>query len=390
MEHGPPDAAGPPGGLDASPLRIEYSADALEAVRAAAVDGLYKLIRGGLDVGGLLLGRNDGGAVRILDSRPIACEHALGPSFLLSANDEAALDTQLASLASETESSGLTLAGWYRSNTRGGLRLTAEDIALWDRCCPQPWQVALVLHPERLKPTRAAFFVRPPGGWAGEPAPFLVVELSPPVKSPPVPATPPPPPPAEAPQDGAESPTAAPQQEGAQSAAPPASQTLPERRPASQRPAFWFLFALAWCVAAVSLAFGLREYWLPPADVPLPLRLAESSGQLLVQWDPADARVRAAQSGTLEVDDGGWRSTYQLSAAQSRGGSLTYIRTSPDVAVRLRLALPGGRIVEGASRIAAPVRPAAPETQPPHGPRSARRRTRRPGHLSARQTPGGR
>lgn len=368
MEHGPPDAAGPPGGLDAPPLRIEYSAGAIEAVRAAAVDGLYKLARGGLDVGGLLLGRKDGDTVRILDSLPVACEHARGPSFLLSANDETALSAQLASLAPAADASGLTLAGWYRSNTRGGLRLTAEDLALWDRCCPQPWQVALVLHPERLKPTRAAFFLRPPGGWAGEPAPCRVVELTPPVKAPPAPATASPPPLAEAPQDAAASPAAAPQQEDDSPAAPTASQSPAGWRPAERRPAFWLLFALAWCIAAAALAFGLREYWLPPANAPLRLRLAESSGQLFVEWDPADARVRAAESGTVEVDDGGWRSTYRLSAGQARGGSLTYIRTAPDVAVRLRLALPDGRVVEGVSRIAAPERPKAPEAPPPADP----------------------
>jgi hypothetical protein len=117
-----------------------------------------------------------------------------------------------------------------------------------------------------------------------------------------------------------------------------------------------------------SLAFGLREYWLPPDVSPLPLRLAESSGQLFVEWDAADARVRAAESGTLEVDDGGWRTSYQLSAGQVQGGRLTYIRTSSDVAVRLRLALPGGRSIEGASRIAAPARPAAPAGAPPEEP----------------------
>ncbi len=361
MAHGPPNAAGPPGGPDVSTLRIEYSAEAIEAVRTAAVEGLYKLARGGLDVGGLLLGRKDGDILHILGSRPIACEHARGPSFLLSPNDEAALDAQLASLASEAEASGLALAGWYRSNTRGGLLLTGEDLALWDRCCPEPWQVALVLHPERLKPTRAAFFLRPRGGWAGEPVPALIVELAPPHKAPPVAATPPPPAPS---QEAAASPAAPPPDAG-QPAAPAASHLPSGRRPASRRPAFWLLFALAWCIAAVSLAFGLREYWLPPDVSPFPLRLTESSGQVFIEWDAAKGRIRTAGSGTLEVDDGGWRTSYQLSAGQVRSGRLTYIRTSPDVAVRLRLVLPGGRVVEGVSRIAAPARPGAPDAPPP-------------------------
>jgi hypothetical protein len=365
MAHGPPNAAGPPGGPDVSTLRIEYSAEAIEAVRTAAVEGLYKLARGGLDVGGLLLGRKDGDILHILGSRPIACEHARGPSFLLSPNDEAALDAQLASLASEAEASGLALAGWYRSNTRGGLLLTGEDRALWDRYCPQPWQVALVLHPERLKPARAAFFLRPRGGWAGEPAPRLVVALTPPVKAPPAPATPP-----AAPADlpGTVASPGAPLPDAEPPAASAESRFLLKRSPGPHRPAFWFLFALAWCIAVASLAFGLREYWLPPDVSPLPLRLAESSGQLFVEWDAADARVRAAESGTLEVDDGGWRTSYQLSAGQVQGGRLTYIRTSSDVAVRLRLALPGGRSIEGASRIAAPARPAAPAGAPPEEP----------------------
>ncbi len=343
MERAPNDSGEPRRGPPASPATIEYSPDALEAVRTAAVDGLYKLARAGLDVGGLLLGQRDGGKVRILDSRPIACEHSAGPAFLLSQKDEAGLDAQLSSLRAEAAAGGPALVGWYRSNTRGGLHLTQADLALWDRCCPEPWQVALVLHPERMKPTRAAFFVRPPGGWADEPSPCSVFEVAPLFTTPRAPA----PQPDAAPASEPAAPAAT-QEDAA------AGQLSRAAVAASHRPGFWFMFALAWCIAAGSLAFALRDYWLPPNVSPLPLRLAESSGQVFVQWDPADARVRAVESGALEVDDGGRHAVYQLAPEQARGGSLTYVRTSHDVAVRLRLFLPHGRRLEGASRLVAP------------------------------------
>src|SRR5437870_7801531 len=78
-----------------SPITIEYSLVVIEEIRREVAEGFQKLSRGGIEVGGVLYGTRDSREVRLLAIRPIACEHARGPSFQLSDNDRAALDQQL-------------------------------------------------------------------------------------------------------------------------------------------------------------------------------------------------------------------------------------------------------------------------------------------------------
>ncbi len=351
--------------LPPAPVAIEYSAETMEAIRTAVVDGLYKLAKGGLEVGGLLLGEREGGTVRILATRPVRCEHAFGPTFRLSPNDEAALNAQVSAIHAEAPSTELTLVGWYRSSTRGGLKLTERDRLLWDHYCPELWQVALLLHPERLQPTRAGFFVRHAGGRRDDELPCNVFELAPllkpfqPLSAPAAPPLPDPPPS----ELDAGRPIAI--------AGEPVPVPVCEPAPAERRVRFWLLFALAWCIAAASLAFGLREYWLPAPVPPLTLRVSDLAGQLLVQWDPTGAPVRQALAGRLEFTDGGARRAFQLDGPQARGGSFTYVRASGDVAVHLQLALPRGQSAEGVARIAVPSLPTpatAVAAEPPPDP----------------------
>ena len=70
---------------------IECAPRVLHAVCLEAGLGLKKLAKGGLEVGGVLFGTRAEGLIRILAVRPIECEHRFGPSFVLSATDEATL-----------------------------------------------------------------------------------------------------------------------------------------------------------------------------------------------------------------------------------------------------------------------------------------------------------
>src|SRR5580693_5923861 len=78
-----------------SPVTIEYSLVVLEEIRQEVAEGFQKLSRGGVEVGGILYGSREGRMIRILAMRPIACEHARGPAFLLSDADKKLLDEQL-------------------------------------------------------------------------------------------------------------------------------------------------------------------------------------------------------------------------------------------------------------------------------------------------------
>ncbi|MCX6621441.1 MAG: hypothetical protein NTY38_10235, partial [Acidobacteria bacterium] len=67
--------------------RIEYSLKVMEEVCGAAMGGLQKLSRGGIEVGGILYGEHAENVVRILAWRQISCEHSKGPAFVLSDGD---------------------------------------------------------------------------------------------------------------------------------------------------------------------------------------------------------------------------------------------------------------------------------------------------------------
>lgn len=89
-----------------SPITIEYSMIVIEEIRHAVAEGFQRLSRGGIEVGGILYGTRDGRTVRILAMRPIACEHARGPAFLLSDKDRMVLNQQLAADAEIRTSTG--------------------------------------------------------------------------------------------------------------------------------------------------------------------------------------------------------------------------------------------------------------------------------------------
>jgi hypothetical protein len=114
----------------------------------------------------------------------MACEHAFGPSFILSEKDEAGLKTLLDSAVDEADLSGLVPVGWYHSHTRSEISFSEQDLKVHERFFPEPWQVSLVLRPEKMKPTRAKFFLR--GAGQGE---FLIEPLRTQRKTAPVAAT---------------------------------------------------------------------------------------------------------------------------------------------------------------------------------------------------------
>src|ERR1051326_3976483 len=93
---------------------VVYSLRVLDDIRLAVTDAFFSLPRGGAEIGGLLLGRYEPGRVVITDSLAIECEHATGPSFVLSDRDRRKLSDLLA------QGSGLPAqpVGWWHSHTR--------------------------------------------------------------------------------------------------------------------------------------------------------------------------------------------------------------------------------------------------------------------------------
>ncbi len=146
------------------PFQLEYDPDALEQVRRIVVEAYYSMPRGGMEAGGVLLGRFEKGRVEVMNSVPLECEHALGPGFVLSPKDHSALEALVAGSGRQPDGPELKAVGWYHSHTRSGLFLSEEDLRIHARYFPEPWQVALVVRPEHGSPPRAGFFFREKSG----------------------------------------------------------------------------------------------------------------------------------------------------------------------------------------------------------------------------------
>jgi proteasome lid subunit RPN8/RPN11 len=379
------------------PYIIEYSPRVLDDIRLAVVDAFYSLPRGGAEIGGILLGRFAEGRISILEYQALDCEHAMGPSFTLSQNDQ----TQLADLlaAAQQDPEGMRPVGWYHSHTRSEIFISDADQDIHKRFFPEQWQVALVLKPSTFEPTRGGFFFREADGSIRGSASYqeFVVEAQP-IRQVPggnAPQMPPAPQPLRreaevrgpvitlvpevqqeaqpeqepevAPEMVAE--TAPPEDEAAEpeqeSLDLPAPQFLQIRPERSWR---WLkiVAALALGAGLGSAAYQTREMWLPPVlekvspmmarirpglpkeDTPtVALGAADDNGQLRIHWDGKSPAIQKAGQGVLEIVDGAAPvQSISLDLAHLQAGAFTYSRQAERVEVRLAV---GDQVKETAS-----------------------------------------
>jgi hypothetical protein len=143
-----------------SSATVTYSLPLFHEIDFAVNEGYRKISHGGVEVGGLLFGALEENGPRIDAFRPIACDHASGPSFVLSDADLERLVVQLDAAASEPELSALKPVGWFLSRTRSPLQLGERELVLFDRFFPEPRMLTMLVKPERFQPTRFTFLVR--------------------------------------------------------------------------------------------------------------------------------------------------------------------------------------------------------------------------------------
>ncbi len=137
------------------PFRVEWDPGKLNQMRKAVVDAFYALPRGGIEIGGLLLGRFEGKVIHIENFAPMECEHLTGPSFVLSPKDQAALERQLASLDGQ-------VVGWFHSHTRSDLHFSPLDVEIHNRFFPKAAHIAMVVRPVNSQAPKANYFFRGP------------------------------------------------------------------------------------------------------------------------------------------------------------------------------------------------------------------------------------
>lgn len=139
---------------------VTYSLPLFHEIDFAVNEGYRKIPHGGIEEGGLLFGAIDEKGVRVEAFRPIACEHASGPSFLLSDRDLQVLHSQIENAASDPELAGLHVVGWFLAHTRSPLTLTDQEAGLCDHFFARAGMLTVLVKPERFQPTRFGFLVR--------------------------------------------------------------------------------------------------------------------------------------------------------------------------------------------------------------------------------------
>ncbi|MFN0171393.1 MAG: hypothetical protein ACKV22_33675 [Bryobacteraceae bacterium] len=322
------------------PFALRHEAGLLEQINQDVTDSFLAFRKGGLETGGLLFGRVVGDEITLAAHRPIACEHAFGPGFVLSESDRARFSQLLREWPHDPDLNGLELVGWYRSSTRGPLSPAPEDLSFHQQFLPQQWQSLLVLKPDLGFPTRAKVFFPSEEGVLDPDAGFGEVELN--TVSPRVGR-----------QDESPARTAVP------SAFPPAAEPIDddeESAAATHRkhtPRVWTLFL---SVAAGLLALSL---WWPPTRK-LGLEIVDREGQLHIRWDRGSRGLAEASRGRMEIREPDSRVTAEFDAADLRRGSVHYLRRSGEVQI-VFVVETGKSVIEERARFAGP----APARRPP-------------------------
>jgi hypothetical protein len=310
-----------------NPVAVHLRLDVVDRLAAEFQRGLGAVPKRGAEVGGVLLGSiepglvKDTSIVRIEDFEPVPCSYVRGPSYLLTEEDRRLFD-EICERRSPV--------GYYRSHTREGLSLGPEDLDL-------PLNVALLVKPLADKPGVAGFFVRENGVFPGKTPlefPFRRWEMTgeeppppplpPPVK--PAPEVVPPPPP--------------------QIAEPPRLDVPP--RPKS-RAGIWMVAAFVFLLLGVLLGYQASRITAPrrASDFAVSLAVERNGDNLMVRWNREAPAVRSANSGLLEIDDGGEMKRMELDRANLSGGNFIYHNASEKIRFRLVIYLdPGVSVME--------------------------------------------
>jgi hypothetical protein len=323
------------------PVIVHVRLDVVDRLAAEVMRGFGAVPKRGAEVGGVLIGSARPGVpaiVQIDDFEAVPCEYRRGPSYLFTEEDGRDFEDCWNRLQPASSPSAYAV-GYFRSHTRDGFSLEAEDLELLDQFFPAPAMVALLIKPHATQVSVGAFFVREDGDFP-ETSPLefplrrreLLGEEAPARR-----------PLAEG-RRGERRPRAG--EENPQTAfgfSEPAREASPAVEPVRAWRSGWvwlpltFLFLLLGAALGyqLSVTTGARAAASAAQDFSLSLSVKRNEDNLSVTWNRSAPSVRAAQQGLLEIDDGGYTKPVSLDAAQLQNGSLIYHNATN--AVRFRL-----------------------------------------------------
>lgn len=147
------------------PVIVHIRLDVVDRLAAEVMRGFGAVPKRGAEVGGVLIGTTRPGVpaiVRIDDFEAVPCEYRRGPSYLFTEEDGRDFEDCWNRLQPASSPSAYVV-GYFRSHTRDGFSLEAEDLELLDQFFPGPAMVALLIKPYATRVSVGAFFVREHG-----------------------------------------------------------------------------------------------------------------------------------------------------------------------------------------------------------------------------------
>ncbi len=320
--------------IPGKPVAVHLHFDAMERILNEVMRGFGAVPKRGAEVGGVLIGtieHGDPAVVRVEDFEAVECEYRRGPSYLLSEGDGAAFDEACRNWQPQ-ESREAYAVGFFRSDTREGMSLTAEDVEVLDAYFPSPAHIALLIKPYGTKVSMAGFFFREDGLFQEKTPlefPFRRAELlggRPGARN-----------------SGLESRARGTARENIAVEAirqpgPAYAVTAPSQ--SRLRSAVWIPLSFVFLLLGVALGLTIELVRAPgpahdAAEFSLGLSVSEIDGNLSVKWNRNAAAIHTADHGVLEIEDGKYSRPVNMDAAQLTGGSIIYRHASN--AVRFRL-----------------------------------------------------
>ena len=138
---------------------------------------VWSLSAQGSEIGGVLLGsvgRGSPAVVTLDDFELIPCDYVRGPLYKLGTQDQ---ERFARCVAERSSAGGLKVVGFFRSHTRPGLALDADDLAFCKAEFSQPHQIALLIGPGAGQMSRAGIFIWEDGSMHSD-ASYLEFPLS--------------------------------------------------------------------------------------------------------------------------------------------------------------------------------------------------------------------
>ena len=164
------------------PIAVRLPLALIERLEQQTIESFRSLTSRGSEIGGLLLGGIAPGnpaTVSVEDYELIQCDYSRGPLYRLSDADMSRLERAIEQHAS---GAGLRVAGFFRSHTRKGLSLDAEDVAFFEPRFHDPHHIVLLVRPFATKASAAGIFIRENGRISGDASllefPFRASELA--------------------------------------------------------------------------------------------------------------------------------------------------------------------------------------------------------------------